>query len=220
MRPAKAGQISLNEHQLHNVPGRVGKFRVARARSIAFHSARSWRVHRVELAVVDVEPVQRRPAQIEEAKLLRSLPGAASDEKGVDLQGEEGGEGVPLRWGLARLVVGDDETTVVVPVDPVEDPPDRDPVEVFEHVQLAVHRVEPGRVFDAEVVGEKGEGLHAPSALRRSRRTGLRTPRSDGDLGPSFPEQAETGTRVERSTGRMGSESRCNAEMGRGASSL
>ena len=77
----------------------------------------------------------------------------------------------------------------IVAVDAVEDPPDGDPLEVLEHVQLAVHRVEAGRVLDAEVVGEKGEGLHAPLPLLVGIAEEVHELLGPSELGPGLPEQ-------------------------------
>ena len=79
------------------------------ARSIAFHRAAvgqsiasSWRSS-------ISSRYYGRPVQIEEAELLGGLTGAAADEKGIDLQSEEGGQGESLRRRLAGLVIGDDQ---------------------------------------------------------------------------------------------------------------
>ncbi len=85
-------------------------------------------------------------------------------EQCVDLECEEGRECVPLGRRLPRLVVGDDQPVRRL-VDPVEDPADRDAVEILEHVELPVHRFERRRVFDAEVVGEHFEALEPPGAF-------------------------------------------------------
>ena len=57
-------------------------------------------------------------------------------------------------------------STVAVSIDPVEDSTDDDAVEVLEHVELAVDRVERRWVLDAEVVGEQSHAIDAPLALR------------------------------------------------------
>ncbi len=146
-------------------------------------------VHGIELAVVDVELVQGRSVEIEKAKLLGRLTSATTNEQGIDLESEECGEGVSLRWSLARLVVGDDQATVVVAIDAVEDPPDGDPFEVLEHVQLPVHGVEPGRVLDAEVVGQKSEGLNPPFPLFGGIAEQVHELLGPAELGPGVPEQ-------------------------------
>ena len=63
------------------------------------------------------------------------------------------------------LVVDDDEGAVLGPVDAVEDAPDRHPVELLDHVELPVERLDPGGILDGEVVGEELEALDSPAAF-------------------------------------------------------
>ena len=148
------------------------------ARSIAFHKALSWPSMASSWRSSIGEPVLGGPVQIEKAELLGGLTCPPSDEEGIDLEREEGRQGISLGRRLARLVVGDHQATVGVPIDPVEDSSDHDAIEVLEHVELAVDRVERRRVLDAEVVGEQLHRLHSPlGALTRCPRRGLRTRR-------------------------------------------
>ncbi len=145
-------------------------------------------VHGVQGGVVDCDLVDRRPVQVDELEGVGSSSGASSDEQRIDLEGEERREGVLLRGSLAGLVVRDHQSPVRGLLHAVEDSPDHDPVEVFEHVELAVERFDERGVFHREVVGEQGQALQTPGSLVLH--TGEQPVEFGGaHLGPSLAEQ-------------------------------
>src|SRR5690606_40548077 len=68
---------------------------------------------------------------------------------------------------------------------------DDDAVEVLAHVELPVHRLDPRRVFEAEVVGQEPQRLDAPSPLFLQRREQLPVLLFGAQLRPRLSEEVE-----------------------------
>jgi len=145
-------------------------------------------VHGVELAVRHVDLIHGRSVQVDQLDGIRRATGAPADQQGIDLECEESRQGVLLGWSLPGLVVGDHQPAIRGLLHAVEDPADHDAVQVLQHVELAIDRLDLSGVLHREVVGEQRQALQAPGAFLLD---GFEQPFELGDphLGPGLPEQ-------------------------------